>query len=257
MIKIIMSNKYKGIILAGGKGTRLHPLTQVVCKQLLPVYDKPMIFYPIETLVRAGIKEILIITNPDEMEIFNRLIGDGSEHDCKIEYTIQPKPEGIAQAFLIASDWLNGSAATLILGDNIFLQGNISNVLQKALKENIGSTIFAFEVENPNSYGVIEIDKNGNIKSLEEKPVKPKSNWAVTGLYIYDNNVVKEAKTIVPSDRNELEITSLNNIYIDNNNMKVVFLSKYSFWLDAGTIDSLLEASNLVKKLRDSGEDIF
>ena len=252
-----MTNNFKGIILAGGRGTRLHPLTEVVSKQLLPVYDRPMIFYPIEVLVNAGIKDILIITNPEEKVIFQRLIGNGSQYGCKIDYNIQPKPEGIAQAFLIASEWLNGSPATLILGDNIFLKGNISNLLKNAIKENVGSTVFAYQVDNPNRYGVIELDNKGSIKSLEEKPENPKSDWAVTGLYVYDNNVVKHAKTLIPSKRNELEITSLNNIYINNDIMKVVFLPKDSYWLDAGTIDSLLDASNIVKSLKHSSGDIF
>lgn len=252
-----MTNNFKGIILAGGRGTRLHPLTEVVSKQLLPVYDRPMIFYPIEVLVNAGIKDILIITNPEEKVIFQRLIGNGSQYGCKIDYNIQPKPEGIAQAFLIASEWLNGSPATLILGDNIFLKGNISNLLKNAIKENVGSTVFAYQVDNPNRYGVIEIDNKGSIKSLEEKPENPKSDWAVTGLYVYDNNVVKHTKTLIPSKRNELEITSLNNIYINNDSMKVVFLPKDSYWLDAGTIDSLLDASNIVKSLKHSSGDIF
>ena len=252
-----MTNNFKGIILAGGRGTRLHPLTEVVSKQLLPVYDRPMIFYPIEVLVNAGIKDILIITNPEEKVIFQRLIGNGSPYGCKIDYNIQPKPEGIAQAFLIASEWLNGSPATLILGDNIFLKGNISNLLKNAIKENVGSTVFAYQVDNPNRYGVIELDNKGSIKSLEEKPENPKSDWAVTGLYVYDNNVVKHAKTLIPSKRNELEITSLNNIYINNDIMKVVFLPKDSYWLDAGTIDSLLDASNIVKSLKHSSGDIF
>tara|TARA_S200000501_G_scaffold379007_1_gene446199 strand:- start:10572 stop:11327 length:756 start_codon:yes stop_codon:yes gene_type:complete len=251
-----MSN-YKGIILAGGRGTRLHPLTEVVSKQLLPVYDMPMIFYPIEILVKAEIKDILIITNPEEKEIFKRLVGNGSRYGCNIDYDVQPKPEGIAQAFLIASKWLNGSSATLILGDNIFLKGNISNLLKNAIEKNIGSTIFAYQVDNPNRYGVIEIDNKGSIKSLEEKPDNPKSNWAVTGLYVYDSNVVKEAKTLIPSNRNELEITALNNIYIEKNIMEVVLLPKESYWLDAGTKDSLLDASNLVRKLKNSEKNIF
>ena len=252
-----MIDNFKGIILAGGKGTRLHPLTEVVSKQLLPVYDSPMIFHPIEVFVKAGIKDILIITNPEEKIIFERLIGNGSQYDCKIDYDIQPKPEGIAQAFLIASDWLNGSPATLILGDNIFLKGDISNLLKNAIKENIGSTVFAYQVDNPNRYGVIEIDNEGSIKSLEEKPENPKSDWAVTGLYVYNNKVVELTKTLKPSKRNELEITSLNNIYIKKDEMKVVFLPKDSFWLDAGTIDSLLDASNIVKKLKHTSGDIF
>jgi glucose-1-phosphate thymidylyltransferase len=252
-----MIDNFKGIILAGGKGTRLHPLTEVVSKQLLPVYDRPMIFYPIEVFVKAGIKDILIITNPEEKIIFERLIGNGSQYDCKIDYDTQPKPEGIAQAFLIASDWLNGSPATLILGDNIFLKGDISNLLKNAIKENIGSTVFAYQVDNPNRYGVIEIDNEGSIKSLEEKPENPKSDWAVTGLYVYNNKVVELTKTLKPSKRNELEITSLNNIYIKKDEMKVVFLPKDSFWLDAGTIDSLLDASNIVKKLKHTSGDIF
>jgi glucose-1-phosphate thymidylyltransferase len=216
-----------------------------------------MIFYPIEVFVKAGIKDILIITNPEEKIIFERLIGNGSQYDCKIDYDTQPKPEGIAQAFLIASDWLNGSPATLILGDNIFLKGDISNLLKNAIKENIGSTVFAYQVDNPNRYGVIEIDNEGSIKSLEEKPENPKSDWAVTGLYVYNNKVVELTKTLKPSKRNELEITSLNNIYIKKDEMKVVFLPKDSFWLDAGTIDSLLDASNIVKKLKHTSGDIF
>ncbi|MAR60963.1 MAG: glucose-1-phosphate thymidylyltransferase [Euryarchaeota archaeon] len=250
-------NNYKGIILAGGKGTRLYPLTKVVSKQLLPIYDKPMIMYPLETLIRAGIKDILIITNPSDKTIFQDLLGDGSQYDCNIYYEIQNKPEGIAQAFIIAKDWLEDSNCILILGDNIFLKGNISNKLEKAMDNNKGATLFAYEVEDASSYGVINMSDDGAVASIVEKPENPESNYAVTGLYAYDNSVVKKAISLKPSDRGELEITDINNKYMLENSVDVTILPKDSFWLDAGTIDSLLEASNLIKKIKEQGEDLF
>ena len=248
-----MKKNYKGIILAGGKGTRLSPLTKVVSKQLLPIYDKPMIYYPIETLVRSGIEEILIITTPEDKDIFEDLIGDGSIFNCKITFTTQEKPEGIAQAFLIAENWLSDSPSVLILGDNIFLKGNISNLIRKSLTKNNGATIFAYSVDDPSRYGVVNLGSNDEVLAIEEKPQKPKSTWAVTGLYIYNNLATKEVKNLKPSKRGELEITDLNNIFLKKYQMDVVFLPKNSYWLDAGTINSLLEAGNLVKKLKDKG----
>ncbi len=248
-----MNKNYKGIILAGGKGTRLSPLTKVISKQLLPVYDKPMIFYPIETLVRSGIKEILIITTPEDRDIFKSLIGDGSIFDCSITFSVQEKPEGIAQAFLIAENWLLDSPSVLILGDNIFLKGDISNLIKKSLISNEGATIFAYNVDDPSRYGVVNFNSNRKVLNIDEKPLNPKSNWAVTGLYIYNNAAVKEVRNLKPSKRGELEITDLNNIFLKKYDMNVVFLPKDSYWLDAGTIDSLLEAGNLVKNIKDKG----
>ena len=252
-----MNEDYKGIILAGGQGTRLLPITKVVSKQLLPVYDKPMIFYPLLTLVKSGIKEILIITNPSDEHIFSELLGNGSDFDCSITYKTQKKPEGIAQAFLIAEEWLGDSNSILILGDNIFANGNISKNLKHAMSNNQGSTIFAYKVQNPNRYGVLNITSDNKLISVVEKPKNPPSNWAVTGLYVYDKTVVEKTKKLKPSERNELEITDLNNIYINDDKMNIFYLPEDSFWMDAGTKDSLLEASILIKTLSDKGLDIF
>ena len=222
-----MKTKYKGIILAGGKGTRLSPLTKVTSKQLLPVYDKPMIFYPIETLVRSGIDEILIITTPEDKNTFENLIGDGSIFNCKITFSIQEKPEGIAQAFIIAESWLAKSPSVLILGDNIFLKGDISNLIKKSLTENNGATIFAYSVADPSRYGVVNFDSSGNVLGIEEKPEHPKSNWAVTGLYIYNNHAVEEVRNLKPSDRGELEITDLNNVFLNKYSIDVFVYQRH------------------------------
>lgn len=246
-----MNNEYKGIILAGGKGTRLHPLTKVISKQLLPIYDRPMIFYPLEVLINAGIRDILIITTPEDKNIFQKLISNSSFLNCTISFKAQEKPEGIAQAFLIAEDWLGNSPSVLVLGDNIFLNSNISSSLSKSMTKNEGASIFAYKVSEPSRYGVVNFDDNNQVISIDEKPNKPKSKWAVTGLYIYDNLAVNEVKKLKPSKRGELEITDLNNVYIKKNKMNVINLPSNSYWLDAGTIDSLLDAGNLVRSLKE------
>ncbi len=254
-----MKNKniHKGIILAGGEGTRLHPLTKVISKQMLPVYDQPMIFYPLKTLINSGIKEILIITRPDDLDDFKALIGNGSDYGISIDYIAQKRPEGIAQAFILGEQWLNTSPTVLILGDNLFLNGNVSNIIIKSLKLNKGATIFGFNVNDPERYGVVEFDDKKNVISIEEKPNNPKSNWAVTGLYIYDNNVCNYAKDLRPSKRGELEITDLNKFYLKNKQLKINLLDKNSFWLDAGTKDSLLDASNIVRDLKEKKVKIY
>tara|TARA_B100000686_G_C16522851_1_gene828145 strand:- start:113 stop:862 length:750 start_codon:yes stop_codon:yes gene_type:complete len=241
--------KHKGIILAGGKGTRLNPLTLVTSKQLLPIYDRPMIFYPLQTLIDSGIKDILIITNPEDIEVFEKLIGDGSEWNCSIKYAVQKKPEGIAQAFLIAKEWLNNDPVVLILGDNIFLKAGVSKLLSDSLQGDDGAIVFSYKVSDPSRYGIINFDKDKRIINIEEKPLKPLSNWAVTGLYVYDKNVVEYSEKLKPSERGELEITDLNNMYLDKEKLDVRFLSEDSYWLDAGTIDALLDASILVRDL--------
>ena len=239
----------KGIILAGGSGTRLKPLTGFISKQLLPVYNKPMIYYPLTTLMLIGIKEILIIINPGEEALFQKLIGDGSKFGIKIIYKIQEKPEGIAQAFLIASDFINGNSSVLILGDNIFYGDGLIKKLKKASECENKATIFGFRVKDPKRYGVIEFDKHKSVKNICEKPSLPKSQYAVTGIYFYDKAVVNYAKTIQKSQRGELEITDLNNIYIKNGNLKAEIFGRGSCWFDTGTIDSLLEASNFIYNL--------
>tara|TARA_Y100001935_G_C17311322_1_gene516531 strand:+ start:7351 stop:8112 length:762 start_codon:yes stop_codon:yes gene_type:complete len=248
---------HKGIILAGGSGTRLHPLTKVISKQLLPVYDMPMIYYPLKTLINAGIKDFLIISNPENINNYKNLLEDGSQFNVKLSYEIQQKPEGIAQVFHIGKDWLNNNPVVLILGDNLFLGGDTSNQIKSSLLENTGATIFGYKVKDPSRYGVVEFDKDKNVLSIEEKPSIPKSDWAVTGLYIYDNNVVNHAKKIKPSKRGELEITDINNIYLKNSQIKIKLIDKKSYWLDAGTKESLLEASNIVKNLLDKNISLF
>lgn len=240
--------RYKGIILAGGNGTRLYPATLSISKQLLPVYDKPMIYYPLSVLMLAEIKEILIISTVQDIPRFKQLLGDGSQWGISLEYAIQERPEGLAQAFLIAEDFLDGNPACLILGDNLFYGSGISNLLQQATS-NTGATVFAYQVSDPERYGVIEFDADNVAVSLEEKPEFPKSNYAVTGLYFYDSDVVKYAKTIKPSQRGELEITDLNMIYLKNKTLNVVTLKRGFAWLDTGTHDSLLEASNFIQTI--------
>lgn len=238
----------KGIILAGGSGTRLNPLTKVISKQLLPVYDKPMIYYPLSVLMQAGIREILIISTPEDTPKFMKLFGDGSDFGLKLDYKIQPKPEGLAQAFILGESFLDNESACMILGDNIFYDKDLSKKLKSAVNKKSGATIFAYKVDNPKRFGVIEFDEKQKVISIEEKPENPKSNYCVTGLYFYDNKVVDYAKGLKPSKRGELEITDLNNIYLHNNELSVEVLSDTSKWMDAGTIESLFETSEFVRQ---------
>ena len=238
--------KRKGIILAGGSGTRLHPLTKVVSKQLMPVYDKPMIYYPLATLMMSGISDILIITTPEEQRRFIELIGDGSDLGINVQYAVQPSPDGLAQAFLIGESFIGSSPCTLILGDNIYYGHDLKLSLQNAFKQAQGATVFGYHVNDPERYGVVDFDDDWNALSIEEKPAVPKSNYAVTGLYYYDNRVVDFAKEVKPSHRGELEITDLNNLYLQDGSLKVELMGRGSAWLDTGTLDSLLDAANFV-----------
>lgn len=237
----------KGIILAGGDGTRLKPMTDIISKQLLPIYNKPMIFYPLSLLLKAKIKDILIITKPDEQENFKKLIGDGKKWDVNIDYITQPEPKGIAQSYILAREWLDNSKSILILGDNLFFGQGLQALLTSVYERNTGATIFGYQVSDPKRYGVVNLDKNNKIISIEEKPENPRSNWAVTGLYFYDERAPHFAEKLEPSKRGELEITDLNNLYLKNNNLNIEFLRKGFTWLDTGTPDALLEASNFVK----------
>lgn len=239
--------KVKGIILAGGNGTRLKPMTDVISKQLLPIYNKPMIFYPLSLLIQSNIEEILIITKPEEKHNFQKIIGNGEKWGVEISYLTQSKPSGIAEAFIIAKSWLNNSPSLLILGDNLFFGLGLSDIIKKSIRKISGATIFGFQVSDPERYGVVMLDKNKKILSIEEKPKNPKSNWAVTGLYFYDQNAPEIAETLKPSERGELEITDLNNEYLKMNNLEIELLEKGFAWLDTGTPDALLEASNFVK----------
>ncbi|MED4599486.1 glucose-1-phosphate thymidylyltransferase RfbA [Paenibacillus validus] len=239
----------KGIILAGGSGTRLYPLTKVVSKQLLPVYDKPMIYYPLSVLMLAGIQEILIISTPQDIESFQRLFGNGHFLGLDIKYEIQSSPDGIAQAFLIAEKFVGDSSVALILGDNIFYGPRFTSILQNASKQSRGATIFGYYVKDPERFGVVEIDQDGNVVSIEEKPNVPKSNYAITGLYFYDNDVIEIAKRITPSARGELEITDINKIYLENKTLHVELLGRGFAWLDSGTHESLLEASQYIETI--------
>ena len=241
----------KGIILAGGSGSRLHPMTIAVSKQLLPVYDKPMIYYPLATLMQAGIREILIITTPTDAVLYEALLGDGKRWGLEITYAQQPNPEGLAQAFIIGEDFIGDSRVCLILGDNIFYGNRIEDILKGAVEQRQGASIFAYHVNDPERYGVVVLDENQHAVDLEEKPVKPKSHYAVTGLYMYDNDVVDVAKSIKPSARGELEITDVNKVYLERGSLKVELFDRGTAWLDTGTIQSLLDAANFIRVLEE------
>ena len=245
-----MNSNYKGIILAGGSGTRLHPITLGISKQLLPIYDKPMIYYPLSTLMLAGIRDVLIISTEQDISFYKRLLGDGSNIGIHISYCIQPSPDGIAQAFILGERFIGNSNVCLVLGDNIFYGENLSKRLESAVSINHGATVFGYHVKNPEEFGVVDFDSNKKVKSIVEKPKKPKSNFAVTGLYFYDNDVVNIAKTLKPSSRGELEITSVNNYYLKKGNLSVELLGSGFAWLDTGSHESLIEAGQFVQTIQ-------